>query len=447
MVDSLEKNKCRDVVLLLRFMAFIFFVSAILCSPWLMARLDPTPPLESVTYNELLISRRHLFFIAVGILLFVQLFLSVRQLGWIRSMFSKPIVSKLLMSVFVFIIPIIIIEIMVRPFTVPHMRSKSKTIFIKDDNIGWRLAPGAKEKWGGVDVCINNKGLYGPEISYLRSTNAVRIMYLGDSVTFGYKLSKYSDSFPYKIEKILEDKKRGNIETVNAGVGGYSPWQEYIFLEDEGLKYKPDLVVLGFVLNDVVEKLELQRFGGNSLGYQLNKTYISFSDWLQHNSAFWFVIMKFRAMFQFGSDIHAGAVEQELVSVKELILPTESRKIEDAWVITFNNLQKISKLCREKNIPFALVIFPFTFQFDGDDNLKRPQKKVREFCELNGIMYIDLLPLMENYINNHGGNIDMMFLDDDHLTVHGSEVVAGMISDWMWSEKKLRNVITNSGEL
>ena len=40
-------------------------------------------------------------------------------------------------------------------------------------------------------------------------------------------------------------------EVINMGNSSYSPILEYLYLKREGLKYGPDIVVLGFFVNDV----------------------------------------------------------------------------------------------------------------------------------------------------------------------------------------------------
>ena len=41
-----------------------------------------------------------------------------------------------------------------------------------------------------------------------------------------------------------------NAEVFNAGISGFSTAEELLFLENEGIKYKPDFVVLAFFAND-----------------------------------------------------------------------------------------------------------------------------------------------------------------------------------------------------
>ena len=58
-----------------------------------------------------------------------------------------------------------------------------------------------------------------------------------------------------------------------------------MFLRKEGIKYDPDLVVLSFVLNDVTEKFGLIRFGGSRLGFQLEHSILTLTDWLSYKSS------------------------------------------------------------------------------------------------------------------------------------------------------------------
>ena len=62
-----------------------------------------------------------------------------------------------------------------------------------------------------------------------------------------------ADSMPRKLEQGLASK---SAEVVNLGVRGYGTAQEYLFLKEEGLKYRPNLVVLAFFAgNDVCNNL------------------------------------------------------------------------------------------------------------------------------------------------------------------------------------------------
>jgi hypothetical protein len=198
--------------------------------------------------------------------------------------------------------PLLLLDLGLRPFVEPKT-----TLFVPDRELGWRPRAGAKDEWGHVRVEINAKGLRGPEIAWEKPGDVFRVLYLGDSLTFGYGIENVAETYPYLVGADLERRMDTTVETVNSGVGGWSPWQEHTYLVREGLRYQPDLIVVGFVLNDITEKFMLVRFGGREYGWQLDRTARSQLDgWLSRSALVSFAREGF-AFLRFGSDLYLGA--------------------------------------------------------------------------------------------------------------------------------------------
>ena len=71
---------------------------------------------------------------------------------------------------------------------------------------------------------------------------------LGDSITFGTRVRDF-ETFSYLLEH-----RSARYEVVNLAVEGYGTDQELLLLEDEGLRYHPDVVVLNVcVANDPLD--------------------------------------------------------------------------------------------------------------------------------------------------------------------------------------------------
>ncbi len=88
--------------------------------------------------------------------------------------------------------------------------------------------------------------------------NKLRVLCIGDSHTLGYEVGQ-DQTYAAVIEKYLQ--QRGyEVEVINAGVSGFSNAEELIFLEQEGIKYKPDIVVLGFYANDFEDNIRTGLF-------------------------------------------------------------------------------------------------------------------------------------------------------------------------------------------
>jgi len=116
-------------------------------------------------------------------------------------------------------------------------------------------APNKKESLMGVDVAINEKGLRDFNYPYEKPPGTFRIVAIGDSFTFGWGVL-FNEIYVKRLEKKLnhdiphhQDATR-HYEVINLGVGNYNTEQEIAMLELEGLKYHPDLVLLGFYIND-----------------------------------------------------------------------------------------------------------------------------------------------------------------------------------------------------
>jgi hypothetical protein len=92
-------------------------------------------------------------------------------------------------------------------------------------------------------VNTNSLGLRNKEIT-AKPPNTKRVLFLGDSFTFGWGVEE-PDAYPRLVESYLSDYP---IEVINAGRPSSSLGHHYLFLINEGLSLKPDLVVVGFDL-------------------------------------------------------------------------------------------------------------------------------------------------------------------------------------------------------
>lgn len=107
--------------------------------------------------------------------------------------------------------------------------------------------PGTK-----ASIAINALGLRGKETTYNKPEGVKRILILGDSYAFGLYVNN-EETYPFLLEEELL-KKGYKVEVLNAGYAdGHDTDQEYVWLLNEGLKYHPDVIILGFFHgNDVM---------------------------------------------------------------------------------------------------------------------------------------------------------------------------------------------------
>lgn len=124
-----------------------------------------------------------------------------------------------------------------------------------DSRLGWQNIPGASKRYASGeyahDVTYNSHGIRGPERGYDKPAGARRIVMLGDSYVDGFSVPRES-----RVSDVLETQLNGaspgsRTEVLALGVSGYSTDQQLLWLDDEGWRYQPDLVILMFFENDV----------------------------------------------------------------------------------------------------------------------------------------------------------------------------------------------------
>ncbi len=101
---------------------------------------------------------------------------------------------------------------------------------------------------------INGQGMRSErDFAYEKPEGTARIVSLGDSFTVGYEVAA-EECFSSVLERELLRRGYG-VEVLNAGVSGFSNAEELLYLERELIKYDPDLVVLSFFTNDLVDNV------------------------------------------------------------------------------------------------------------------------------------------------------------------------------------------------
>ncbi len=99
---------------------------------------------------------------------------------------------------------------------------------------------------------LNSFGFRDDEFSYEKET--FRIALIGDSVTFGLFINDSDYIASERLEEYLNRNSSVNYEVYNFGVSGYSLFQERILLNETVMKFKPDIIIIQYLLNDIDEE-------------------------------------------------------------------------------------------------------------------------------------------------------------------------------------------------
>ncbi len=149
--------------------------------------------------------------------------------------------KKILLSLAATVIALIASEIGLR------ILEPELSMYQEGGNSVYRLKPGYRN----ASREINSLGFRNPEFGIQKTPGKKRILFIGDSFTFGATPS--AQSFPRQFEAMSGEGGDG-CEAINAGVPGYSTVHEYYFLKDHCGSLGADTVVLSiFVGNDIEE--------------------------------------------------------------------------------------------------------------------------------------------------------------------------------------------------
>ena len=113
-----------------------------------------------------------------------------------------------------------------------------------------------KERWRGATPA-DASALYPGTLRKLRAGEPLKIVFYGDSITTGanssgfLNLAPYADSFPGLVKKWLEKKYGSSVSLVNTAKGGENTQWGIDNAAARVTAYAPDLVVIGFGMNDV----------------------------------------------------------------------------------------------------------------------------------------------------------------------------------------------------
>ena len=119
-----------------------------------------------------------------------------------------------------------------------------------DSLLGWKNRPGASGWFSMPDsrtrVQINSRGLRDVEHG-ARDRRRPRILVLGDSFTWGFGVEQ-GERYTDWLARLLGP----GVEVINAGVSGYGTDQELLYYRTDGFRYQPDVLLLEFELEDVM---------------------------------------------------------------------------------------------------------------------------------------------------------------------------------------------------
>jgi lysophospholipase L1-like esterase len=230
---------------------------------------------------------------------------------------------------------------------------------------------------GSWEFVTNSKGLRDSrEFAYEKPAGTLRVLALGDSHTQGYE-ARQQATYSAVLERYLG--ARGlRAEVLNAGVSGFSTAEALAYLENEGYRYGPDVVVLGFYANDFEDNLKaglyaleddrlVMRKYEHIPGVRLQNLIYGIPGirWLGENSYFYSLLFN-HVWAYMKSALHERAVSQAAIPGAvgaengefEFALATRDEHPPYAAALTLALIERMQRFCRERGMRLLVVDIP-----------------------------------------------------------------------------------------
>lgn len=117
----------------------------------------------------------------------------------------------------------------------------------KNPVLGYEIRPSYEREFPAGKASSNSLGMRDVPRTIENPAETRRIILLGDSVVEGISFVDDENTLSQHLERLYAN---ANTEALNFGTSGYCTLAEVELLREKGLAFKPDLVVLLFVMND-----------------------------------------------------------------------------------------------------------------------------------------------------------------------------------------------------
>jgi lysophospholipase L1-like esterase len=259
----------------------------------------------------------------------------------------------------------------------------------------------------------NSKRLRDYEYPYEKGKNVFRILGLGDSITFGQGV-KIEETYLKLLEKKLNAGPPGRkFEVINTGHQGMSTLSEFNYLKNEGIRFQPDLVIIGFCLNDPEIEgrngFQMKSLLPRSAGRYLNWSYLYFF----LNYRYHRLLEKLHLTDNYG----------------EYMLSLYPPRNGQGWIIFSGAMAGIGATASKLGAPVLLAIIPSLGDFKNYA-YQLPHDKIAELGNSTGMIVLDLLPFFRKYQEaTPGYRFDSLWVSpgDGHPNPAGHRIIAEAI--------------------
>lgn len=266
-----------------------------------------------------------------------------------------------------------------------------------------------------AETGINEFGYRGPARGTKKPPGTRRIVGIGDSTFFGWKVG-YEESCLGTLERLLNENRTDPVQVIDLAVPGYNTVTELAMLRERGFGYDPDLIVFGYDHNDpegMVPRTHKANFmpaayGENVVGSQLIR------------------YLRRRSLCAELTRLHAE--------------PDGNERTKDGYIVGGPSWQRhldamaeMSRLARERGIPIVVVVYETDIDRDPERASEHYQKLHRSllpFWKEHGFYVVDCYDLFQTYMAEHGvPNTTSLWINPQKVDRHPNPAGHAMMAE------------------
>jgi len=311
----------------------------------------------------------------------------------------------------------------------PQLLKRGVYWAVYDPELGYRQNP----EFGDMNALGFRDRPIGPK------DDRFRVLMLGDSIAvYG---DSVDDTFVGHLRGFLQSTPaRDRVEVIDAGVKGYTNYQEVLLLKKTGVGLNPDLVGFEFCVNDLFKFLQTFEIEN---GQVVPGSYTFSTEALIRtpDSPLIALAKKSRLILWLKDHLRvAGSAAKWVASGGysfDYRVDVRNAWQDQGWPQIERQLAQAVALGRERHFPVFVVAFPLGSQYDPGylardrDYVLKPQRKLREICDRLGIPFYDLYKDL--------GPADFKPGDDIHLSAQGRRAAGVAIAKFLTTSGLLPN--------
>lgn len=284
-------------------------------------------------------------------------------------------------------------------------------------------------------IKTNSEGFRDIEHKLDKPKDVFRVLIVGDSFTFGLGVEG-NQTYPKILEELLNEEganRKFGYEIFNMSMPGIGTPKEFEIIQ-YGIRYNPDLILLGFFVEDRWNPGNGNDLCDNFKSYHKSK----YAKSIEEVSATLLLRLKTKLINRLNSIQRFLNTHSELYFLimtkkgttlrRNLIRYREGQnrhELDIAWDITKDELEKINAFSQKRGVEFVIVRIPFLYDVHNREE-DRVSKILAEFGRKNDINICDPLAVFRNNRDR-----DLYYPADGHWKVQAHTLAAREIFKYL----------------